>query len=112
MAEVEHLSTSSSRVRRAIKRLKSLREGDLAVLDVTACGPAAIPSLRAMLFEHDPSGLYETRRRAVSALAALRAYGVLLEFIGLHGDAADPVERLGDDAVVNAAAMALAGNPQ
>lgn len=95
-------------LQRAMEKLKSLHDGDLGVLAVTACGAAAIPSLRALLFVRDPSGLYETRRRIVWALAALRAHDVLLEYLHSHVDPSDPVERLGDDAVINAAAIAVA----
>lgn len=61
-----------------------------------------------MLFERDPSDLFEVRCRAAYALAALGAHKVLLEFLRLPHDASDPVERLGDDAVINAAARAVA----
>ena len=88
----------------AITKLKSLHDGDLAFLDVVALGPQTVPALREVLFERDPSGLFEVRCRAVYALAALGAHSVLFEFLRLPHDASDPVERLGDDAVINAAA--------
>jgi len=68
----------------------------------------AVPALRAVLVEREPSGLFETRCRAVQALSALKAREVLVEFLANPYWAADPVERLGDDAVINAAARALA----
>jgi PBS lyase HEAT-like repeat len=89
-------------------KLMSLQEGDLGVVEVTACGNRAIAALRALLFEREPSGLYPARCRAVAALAALGAYDVLADFLHAAPEAADPVERLGDEAVVNAAALALA----
>jgi hypothetical protein len=92
----------------AIKKLKSLHDGDLGVIDVIACGTRIIPVLRALLFERDSSGLFQTRCRAVNALAALDARDVLLEFLSAPHEATDPVERLGDDAAVNAAARAVA----
>ncbi len=92
----------------AIRRIRSLHEGDLGVVDVVAFGPAAVPRLRALLFEREPSGLFATRCRVVEALAALGARDVLVDFLATHRDAADPVERLGDDALVNATARALA----
>jgi hypothetical protein len=98
----------SLELQHAIEQLKSLHDGDRGVPAVTACGPAAIPLLRALLFKRDPSGLYETRRRVVWALAALKAHDVLLDYLHGHIDPSDPVERLGDDAVVNAAASAVA----
>ena len=48
-----------------------------------------------------------TRRRAVEALAALGAQDALIEFLESAPDITDPVERLGEDAVINAAARAL-----
>lgn len=78
------------------------------MVDVVSCGTAAVLALRALLFEREPSGLYQVRCRAVAALAALHAYDVLFEFLRADRNAVDPVERLGDDAVINAAALALA----
>jgi hypothetical protein len=91
----------------AIERMRSLHEGDLGLVDVIGCGRAAIPHLRTVLFEREPSGLFETRCRAVQALAALKAYNVLIDFLATPHEMADPVERLGDDAVINAAARAV-----
>jgi HEAT repeat protein len=93
-----------------IARLKALYDADRATLELTALGPRAIPPLKKFLFQREPSGLYESRVNAVFALRALKAEDVLLEF--LHNapevDIADPVERTGEDAVINAAARALA----
>jgi hypothetical protein len=97
---------------RAIAKLTSLHDGDAGVTETVACGPAAIPALRAILFSRQPSGLYETRRRAVEALQDLQALDVLREFLATPRDITDPVERTGEDAVINAAARAVgkAGN--
>jgi hypothetical protein len=95
---------------RLIARLQAFLDADRAVLELSALGPAAIPPLRRFVFRREPSGLYQPRVLAVAALAALRAEGVLLDF--LRGapdiDIVDPVERTGEDAVINAAARALA----
>lgn len=88
--------------------MMSLHGGDLAVADVVACGEPAVRPLRGMLFRREPSGLFQVRCRAVEALASLGAFEVLMEFLAADHLASDPVERLGDDAVVNAAAVALA----
>jgi HEAT repeat protein len=93
---------------RAVSKLKSFHDGDIAVLDVIACGDQALPSLRALLFAREPSGLYQARVRAVDALARLGANQVLIEFLEADGTISDPVERVGEDAVINAAALALA----
>jgi HEAT repeat protein len=95
-------------VRHAMAKLKSLYADDLCIDEVAACGKPAVPALRELLFEREPSGLYQLRRRAVEALVALGAYDVLMDFLRVPREADDPVERLGDEAVINAAALALA----
>lgn len=99
---------SEDPVRRAIGKLKSFYDGDIAVVEVVACGDQAIPPLRTLLFDREPSGLYQVRVLVVDALAKLGAYQVLLDFLSTPRDVTDPVERLGEDAVINAAARALA----
>jgi hypothetical protein len=95
-------------VRRAIGKLTSLHDGDRGVIDTVACGRRAIPTLRSVVFNREPSGLYETRRRAVEALALLHAYDVLIEYLSTPRNVIDPVEKTGEEAVINAAARALA----
>jgi hypothetical protein len=99
---------SDDAVERAIDRLKSLHTGDAAILEAIACGRAIVPDLQRLLFGREPSGLFQVRVRTVVTLAKLRAYGPLLEFLRTRQPMADPVEQLGDDAVINAAAQALA----
>jgi HEAT repeat protein len=98
----------SSAVEETIAALRSFQHGDRGILDVIRCGAQAVPFLRAMLFERERSGLFQTRCRVVQALAALDAYDVLIEFLKANRTIADPVERVGEDAVINAAALALA----
>ena len=43
--------------------------------------------------------------RSSSALRSLRAYYVLREFLALRREISDPVERTGEDAVINAVAL-------
>jgi hypothetical protein len=100
-------TTRSDGVQRAVDRLKTLHDDDRGLLQVILCGRRAIPALRNLLFERDPSGLFQVRCRAVQALSCLGAREVLADFLSSHAEAADPVERMGDDAVVNAAALAL-----
>ncbi len=97
-------------VKRAIDKLSSLQAGDLGLVETVACGRKTIPALRHLVFEREPSGLYETRRRAVEALARLGANGVLIDFLeaSLAREIRDPVEWTGEEAVINAAARALA----
>ncbi len=105
--EKGELPTLRNRLQPAIEALRSLRDGDRGVAEAIACGKEAIPILRELLFEREPSGLFESRRRAVETLAALGARDVLIEFLESSPDIADPVERLGQDAVMNAAARSL-----
>jgi hypothetical protein len=93
---------------RAIAKLKSFTAGDNGVMEVVACGNRAIPLLRALLFSREPSGLFQARVRAIDALARLDARDILVEYLGTPREIYDPVERLGEDAVINAAARALA----
>ncbi len=90
-----------------ISRLLSLHDGERGVLAVVEHGPSAIAELRRLLYQREPSGLYEPRRRVVDALAALGAEDVLLEFLACAREFPDPVENAGEEAVLNAAAVAL-----
>ncbi|HWB49077.1 MAG TPA: hypothetical protein VG651_08200 [Stellaceae bacterium] len=103
------VKSADTAVAEAIARLAALREADRAVLDLIALGRAAILQLREFLFRREPSGLFEPRCNAVSALASLRAEDVLVDFLERAPavDIADPIERTGEDAVINAAARAL-----
>jgi HEAT repeats len=96
-------------VARALERLKSLHDGDLGVVDITACGSRAVPALRALLLTGEASSIYQPRCRAVEALAALGAHDVIIEFLASPREVADPISRSGEDAVVNVAARALIG---
>jgi len=98
----------SPQVRQAIAALKSFRDGESGIDRAVACGRQAVPALRQVLFEREPSGLYQARCRAIDALAALRAHEVLIEFLAADRTIADPIERVGEDAAINAAALALA----
>jgi hypothetical protein len=107
-APTQRSVSQSPALEEAIAALRSFQHGDRGILDVIRCGALAIPLLRAMLFERERSGLFQTRCRVVQALAALDAYDVLIEFLKANRTIADPVERVGEDAVINAAALALA----
>jgi hypothetical protein len=95
-------------VKDAIDRLESLHDGARGVLDIVGIGRTAIPALSEVLFRRDPSGLHQARCRAVDALAMLKAYSVLEEFLTFERDISDPVEQLGEDTVVSCAARAIA----
>lgn len=97
---------------RALAKLTSLHDSDRGLGEIIACGRRAVPALRELLFARDPSGLFQTRCLAAKALAWLGAHDVLIAFLEASREIADPVERAGEDAVVNAAARALAGLPE
>jgi hypothetical protein len=90
-----------------VARLLNLYDGEMGVLDLILHGPRAIPALRVFLFRRDRSGIYQPRRWAIEVLAALGAHDVLRDYLLAPHEATDPVERTGDEAVVNAAARAL-----
>ncbi len=102
----------SDDISRAIDRLKSFHDGDQGVNDIVRLGPKAIPAIRDVLLEREPSGLFHARVRAVDALAALGAYGILADFLRLRRPIDDPVERLGEDVVIDAAARGIARSRQ
>ena|ERR1700728_1695087 len=87
-------------VERAIAKLKSLHECGVGIVEAVACGAAAVPALRELLFHKEPSGLFDARCRAIDALGALKAYDVLIEYLSAEHTVTDAVERLGDDAVI------------
>jgi hypothetical protein len=96
-------------VARQVAKLRSLRNMDRAAVQLVVSGERAIPALRTLLFERDPSGIFEPRCLAVWALAHLHAYDVLVEFLANSPETGDPVERIGEEAVINAVARGLRG---
>ncbi len=92
---------------RALADLRALARTDRGVLEAIACGPIAIPALRSILFAREPSGLFTPRCAAVEALAALGAEDVLIEFLSAPHEIADPVARVGTEAVMDCTARAL-----
>ncbi|MGA9138117.1 MAG: HEAT repeat domain-containing protein [Methylovirgula sp.] len=98
----------ANRAAEVVDKLRSLEEGHRALVEVVAYGSGAVPALRALLLEREPDGLFQPRCLAVAALAALQAYGVLIEYLSTLRARRDPVEQVGDDAVINATARALA----
>lgn len=99
----------SARLPRAVARLRALHEGYAGVTEVIACGQPAVPLLEAILFEPDPSGLFEVRARAAAALAGLGAFDVLVAFLKARHHLTDPVAQVGEEAAVGAAARDLIG---
>jgi hypothetical protein len=99
----------AGKIEQLVQRMKSLHGGDSAMFPLIDYGGAAVPALRQVLYERDASGIFEPRVRAAKALAAIGARDVLLEFLAALHKVADPVSRLGEEAVVNAAARVLIG---
>ena len=87
--------------------MKSLHDGDTGLLEAIKLGPDVVPALRRLLFAPEPSGLHQARHRATEALAALGAFDVLADFLVSRQPIVDPVERLGEEVVIGAAARAI-----
>ena len=109
VAKEPNADSIAADVARQLAELRSLRNMDRAAVRLVASGGHAIPALRALLFERDPSGIFEPRCLAVWALAHLHACEVLVEFLAYSRETKDPVERIGEEAVINAAARGLRG---
>lgn len=100
---------SEERVQRLVDRLNSLKEGELAVVELVACGKRAVEPLRRFLLYGKPNGIFQPRQHAVEALAELGAKDILLEYLASEKHIFDPVDRYGEEAVENTAARLLAG---
>lgn len=102
----------SREISNVIEKLKSSHDGDQGVIEAVELGRSTIPALRAVMFERTPSGLFHARVRAIEALIALHAYDVLAEYLRFERHLTDPVERMHEEAVINAAARGIAFSGQ
>jgi len=93
-----------------VGRLRRLHDGEEALHDVAMLGDAARGPLQALLTEREPSGIYQPRILAARALGTIHAEDILLAFLKAPRFPDDPVERAGEEAVVNGAAEVLAAN--
>jgi HEAT repeat protein len=91
----------------AVARLRSLHDGESVLPAVVGLGPVVRAPLAALLHEREPSGIYQPRCLAARALGLLHADDALLDFLRQPRFPDSPVERAGEEAVVNAAARAL-----
>jgi len=91
-----------------IALIRKLQAGPRWLDDIVRHGREAVPALRALLFAREPSGLSQARCRAAQALAALKAFDVLEEFLTCDRFIGDPVEQLGEDIVLSTAASLIA----
>jgi hypothetical protein len=94
-----------------VTQLESLVDGPVAVLRLVALGEEAIEPLREYLLTGRITSVFQSRRWAVEALAALEARDALVEYLGQGRLVMDPVLRFSEDAVESAAARALAAWP-
>jgi hypothetical protein len=90
----------------AVSRLRLLHDEE-ALLNAVGFGREALEPLRALLNEREPSGIYQPRCRAATALGMIGAYEVLLDYLAHPRTLDNGIERAGEDAVINAAAQAL-----
>jgi hypothetical protein len=98
-------------IARLIKGLDSLTGGEEAAARLAECGAAAIPPLRSYLLRGRPRKIFQPRVWSVQALARLGGKDVLLEYLFLTKNIADPEDRFGEEAVESAAARALSAWP-
>lgn len=99
---------TQAEIDRLVESLNSLQDGDLAVDALAGCGERAIPPLRNFLMMGRPSVVHQPRQRAVRALAELGAKEILIEYLTKPKSIRDAAVRMGEEAVENAAARALA----
>jgi hypothetical protein len=95
-------------IARLVQNLNSLEKGERTAAKLMAYGRLAIEPLRLFLFEGKPSVVYQPRRWAVEALAAIGAKEVLIDYLKWKKEIPDPAVRFGEEPVENAAARALA----
>jgi len=101
---------ADEQLRKLVASLNSLHEGGLAIPLLIICGERAIRPLRDILLYGEIDGLTIPRPQVVWALAELGARDVLLEYLAMYEDIADPIVRQAEDedVVKNTAARALA----
>ena len=96
-------------VEQLVQSLATLHDMERTTVRLISFGRAAVASLRNFLFRVDSSGIYEPRCWAVRALGRIGAQEVLVEFLNADHSCSDPVAQMGEEAVVNTTARALAG---
>ncbi len=99
---------SDQQIGRLIGALDSLKDGDLAVDMLIACGERAIPALALFLHKGSPRSISLPRCRAARALGALGACSVLLTYFREYERPPDAAVLFAEDAVRSAAAHELA----
>jgi hypothetical protein len=106
-----HLDDNEAGIESLVRGLFSLTEGELSIAALVGVGEPAVPALRRVLLEGQPSTVYLPRQRVVRTLAELGALGALREYLLRDKSLADPELRLAEEAVENTAARELARDP-
>ena len=99
---------SRQQIDRLIGALDSLKDGDLAVDMLVACGERAIPFLACFLLKGPPRTISLPRCRAARALGELGACNVLLSYFRDYERPLDAAVLFAEDAVRSAVARELA----
>ncbi len=99
---------ANNQLRQLVASLNSLHEGGCGIPLLMICGERAVRPLRDILLYREIDGLSIPRPQVVWALAELGARDVLLEYLALEKQIADPVVRHAEAIVKNTAARALA----
>lgn len=99
---------ADEQLQKLVASLNSLHEGRLAIPLLIICGERAIWPLRDILLYGEVGGHSIPRPHVVWALAELGAREVLMEYLSMKKDTANPVVWREEAIVENAAAHALA----
>jgi hypothetical protein len=101
------VATGDPGVRRLVKCLESLVDGQSAIDELVACGSRAVPLLREFLLWGRITSVPQPRMWAVDALALLGARDVLIEFLCAPRRIVDAQLQFAEDAVRNTAGRRL-----
>ena len=95
------------KIDRLIGALDSLKDGDIAVEMLIACGRSSVPHLADFLLKGAPRTISLPRCRAVRALGELGAYSTLIAYFKQYVRPQDSQVLFAEDAVRSAAAREL-----
>jgi hypothetical protein len=107
MIEARRNKKDSERIHRLIVKLVSLVGSEETTSQLVPYGDRAVKALKEYLLKGKPGSVYQPRQRAVFALAALGARDVLIEYLRMPQEIADPVVRFAEEAVQSSAAREL-----
>jgi hypothetical protein len=97
----------ATRVGNLIAKLDDLQHEFWTVVELVRLGGSAVPFLADAILKGRPRSLPQLRCSLVSALAALGASDVLLEYLRSQRAIDDPEIRFAEDSIINAAALAM-----